>query len=757
MPKLSKPIEINTPEQVLSFKPGLEIAEFEVEVINQSDQFASFQLELESGESGNHWYVLSPEVSAKKPPGSKTRFRVRILDTPVPGFIGRMNLLVLVSSPELRQQERRIVRLQVEASATQVPLRVNLPTRNFEQRPYDRFLIPVTVFNPSKEPIIDAVVRITGKDQDRTIESWLEKAEEPLPRLTSGTREITFRCRVPRTTEASNHLFTVGIYRGNECLDSTEGIVNILPDGYVDFICQPMMQHLGGKGWLLGRADQTATYQLVLDNQSNLPQQTRVELEPVEGQPSCRCEMYLATPEPRADLEMAVADDRATTNGNGHYPVSRLASLANAAVSFLEGNEDEDPYIPLEPLQRVQFNLQVSKPSRPWFGLPRKYLFLVRAQMQEQRLDVRNDTQLLRLWMHPRLPLKTQALGGVVLLGLLWFVLLNPLFKHSRAVNSVQFNGTGDRLVSASDDQSLMAWRVPGFFSPFHKRNLGVLGRTGKSVRVVRYRPVSNDLVAAGLENGDVQIWSVIAPQRNPIKTLTRQRDDRVLDLAFSRDARYLFSSHGSGTVQQWPVDRLLSDPSSLQQQALGSTPALGFAAYALAPIGAVDKTLAIGGQFNRLVLWNWQTNRQKLLNYPPGSKDDYILSLATAEYQPALLAVSDNRGNLTVMNCTEDNCEIVESWQGSDRPLHSVALSPNGCYLASAGDDGKVRVWGLGSDAKRLPESRVGKVVASPNSQIRSVALTQQQEDLLIALGSEDTRVRVMRQKGFNSSCGRR
>jgi len=750
MPKLTKLIDITTPEQIVPLKPG-QPAEFEVEVVNQSDQFASFQLELESEGAGTSWYQLSPEVSAKKPPGSKTTFRVKILDTPVPGFVGRMNLLVLVSSPELRQQERRIVRLQIEASVARVTLRVSLPTRNFEQRPYDRFLIPVMVYNPSKEPIVDAVLRVTGKDGDTTIEHWLENAEAPLPRLTTGTREFTFRCRVPRQTMASNHLFTVGIYRNEECLDSAEGIVNILPDGYVDFVCQPETQHLRHDGWLPDRNNRTVTYELQLDNQSNLPQQARVSLEPVEGQSACQ--YYL-------EVAPTVDPDNFEYDGNGHGPTKVLPSAT--LVDPLPEVESparigvSSPYTPLAPAQKLVFNLEVSKNQRPWLGLPRKYLFLVQAEMQEQRLDVRNDTQLLRLWIHPHIPLKTQLLGGLGLLALLWFVLISPLSKHSRAVNSVQFNGAGDRLISASDDQSLMRWNVGGFFNPFRRANLGIIGRTGKAVRVARYRPVSNDLVAAGLENGDIQLWSAITPKQQPIRTLTRQRDDRVLDLAFSRDARYLFSSHGSGTVQQWQVDRVLSTPSSLDQQALGSTPALGFAAYALAPIGTNDQ-LAIGGQFNRLLLWNWQTNTQKPLNYPPGSKDDYILSLASADYQSDRLAVSDNRGNITLMTCTQNTCSATETWQASDRPIHSVAFSPNGCYLASGGDDGRVTLWGIGTDGKRIADSRTGKVVARPNSQIRSVSLAQHENQLLVASGTEDTKVRVTRLNGFNQSCGSR
>src|ERR687885_507865 len=71
------PISIKVSAQVLKFRPGGSPATFEVTVNNDSDRFASFQLEIVAAganpDPGFQWYSLSPGVSAKKPPGDSTK------------------------------------------------------------------------------------------------------------------------------------------------------------------------------------------------------------------------------------------------------------------------------------------------------------------------------------------------------------------------------------------------------------------------------------------------------------------------------------------------------------------------------------------------------------------------------------------------------------------------------------------------------------------------------------------------------------
>lgn len=716
MPKTSNAISISVSEQVVKFKPGGLPTCFEVTIGNQSQQFASFHLELEahgaSPNSGSDWYTLSPEVSTKKPPGDRTQFRVAITDTPVPGFVGTMNLTVRVFSLELRQEERQILRLILEPGKGSIPLKLDLPARTFQVQPRDLLEIPIHLYNPGQLPA-EVTLGFLGLEP-----GWLIEGTERHLRVTPGGRaETNFLCQIPVAAQALSRTypFTITATQSNGPPAQAEGAIEIVPTGFVEFMCAPTQQTLPeGSGWLPNWTGDRATYQLLFENQSNLTQQVAVEVNEGEDQPRCQ---FQVVPD-QSDLSLGATTDLA---------------------------------------------LQVQT-RRPWFGLPQKCLFEVKAIVSDPRLDVRNDTQILKLRICPLVPGWMQIAGGLGLLWLLWWLSWlnphNPFWGHKAAVNSVQFNGSADKVISGSDDQSMINWRVDGFFNPIINQNAGTIGKTGKAVRVVRYRPVNNNLVAAGLENGEIQLWNAIAGHRQPNASFVAQKDDRVLDLAFTKDSRYLFSSHGSGLVLQWNLDR---DPASLTGNTLQPTKArkLNFAAYALAPVGDTGQNLAIGGRFNRLVLWDWVKNQSRTIAYKPGSKEDYILSLATADYRSNLLAIADNQGTLTLLNLRQclqkGNCEVLDQWQGSEtgKPILSVALSPDGCYLASAGDDGKTLLWPLTPEGKRSPEFLNGKLVESVNTKLRSVALSQVNQNVLVGTGGADSEVRLNRVKAFNPTCG--
>lgn len=175
--------------------------------------------------------------------------------------------------------------------------------------------------------------------------------------------------------------------------------------------------------------------------------------------------------------------------------------------------------------------------------------------------------------------------------------------------------------------------------------------------------------------------------------------------------------------------------------------------------MGKDDTNLAIGGRYNQLVVWNWENDELLQVPYPQGGQDDYILSLDNAEFNPELLVTADNQGAITLwnmQNCLTGNsdCKIIDRWPNGHggQPVRSVALSADGCYLASGGDDGRVMLWPLTADGRRAGKFIDGKeVVRSYNrKKFNSVDIKVVNENIFIASGSDDTEVRVEIQKGL-------
>src|SRR6476469_8325649 len=124
-------ISASVSAQVVKFRPGGAPATFTVTVTNESAQFATFLLEVTAAgadaDQNYRWYNLAPAVGAKKPPGDSTQFSVVITDSPVPGFVGNMNLAVRIFSLETADEDRQIVRLVLEEGLEQLPMKLELP------------------------------------------------------------------------------------------------------------------------------------------------------------------------------------------------------------------------------------------------------------------------------------------------------------------------------------------------------------------------------------------------------------------------------------------------------------------------------------------------------------------------------------------------------------------------------------------------------------------------------------------------------
>ncbi|OCQ97372.1 hypothetical protein BCD64_21225 [Nostoc sp. MBR 210] len=706
--------------QVLNFQPGGSPASFEVTVVNESNQFASFQIEIiaaGSSESlGSNWYTITPAVSAKNPPGDSTKFEVTITNTPVVGFIGKMNLIVRIFSLELRDEDRQLLRLIVEAGISAVPMQVELPIREFTTQPQGTIEIPVRVFNPSQLPASVSLKPIGLKSQ------WLINGDEKLLPVPPGNKaETSFLCQLPIAEEVPSQAYPFTIeanYSNGLPSSSREGIVNVTPAGFVDFQCTPEKQQIpASRPWLPQLKVNYTTYQLECQNHSNITQKVSIEVK--EDEETKRKCFWDVQPE----------------------------------------------FVELNPGEVKNLQLLISK-RRRWLGRKEKRAFKVKAIVPDNRVNINNENQYLQLIIHPILHPWLQMGLGCLLLYLLWYISWlnpnNPLFGHRDSVTFVQFNGVGDRAVSSSQDQSIIRWNIAGFTNPLINQDDGRMAKNaGKSVRVVRYKPVDNDVVAAGLENGEIQIWDVLGGKKDPKATFSLNKADRVLSLEFSQDSHFLFSGHGSGLVLQWDVNNaLLGDNRSLEKPI--NIKDVNFPVYALTLAGHDKQNLVIGGRYNNLAIWNFHQNKLWKLPYnPPGSQNDYIVSVDSADYKPYILATADNLGQITLWNmkqCLKNNnsqCQVIDKWSDGHggKAVRSVSLSRDACYLVSGGDDHRVMLWPLTTEGKRAFPN--GKEIRQEKRRFNSVDIKVVRNKILIVSANDDHKVRLdIRDLNKNDGC---
>jgi len=245
---------------------------FEVEVVNQSDRFASFEIELSTpGQppiAANHWYDVEPKVCAKKPPGDRTNFRVIINRPPIPAIDTTLDLTVHIFSVEYDDLETEH-HLDLVIEQRSQPLQVHLVSPYFKAYPGDRLTIEALAMNLQSEPA-DITLRLLRLNPDWFLSSTPNDLGDGDPAtilrqtLPGGdTRRVAFHCIPPTQplTASDSYEFDVEISdRSN--FSTTHGQIEILPAGPVLFHCPPRLESIPASGRRWGFSKNQAIFQL---------------------------------------------------------------------------------------------------------------------------------------------------------------------------------------------------------------------------------------------------------------------------------------------------------------------------------------------------------------------------------------------------------------------------------------------------------------------------------------------------------------
>jgi WD40 repeat protein len=753
-----------------------EAGDFQVTIVNTSQKFASFQLELwpqgSETSTGAQWYRVEPHVSAKKPPGDRTTFQVTLLKSPVPAYDITLPLTVRVVSVELAELiAEEVVFLKVVRPHR--TLHVYLPFEDLTVHPGNRLQIPVLLYNlnPSARAV---TLRLKGLDP-----TWFPDGTEQTVQIDSGdSLETTFWCAPPAICQSLAQVYSLQLeaFDGEGNSDSRAGNLEVRPFGELQIDCFKPQQWVPRQQmwWTRQRLD-TAIFDLILNNQSNV---------------STRVSLLLKADRSRPILAIQ-ADDL----------VLESAAASSVAVEV--------------------------KVKRPWLGLPRHRFLTAQPQLTLpgsgeaiSQVTVQPASQTLELKIRPVLPLLLQLGAGVLGLFLVWLVWwLTPRARHQAPVNALTLMANGTTVVSGSRDQTLRFWQVnqdPWMTDIRRLKDQGVLQTEnqsiGKAVRTLQQIPAEVESLAVGLENGEIQIWDISPP--NLRETLFEQaKPDRVFALDFTNDSTNLFSGHGSGLVRRWDMT---SDQGQVVQR-LYPSGGRHFAVAALTVLEPPEQPafVAVGGQFNRLALWDWQRRRVYDIPYvwqdtstsfaAVVSRQSYLTDLTAADRTGRLVS-ADNQGFITVWDLqalqtcmdtvaqtTRSNpaisllpgqqaqtgevdefgnrygtinrdcatAAIADQWQAgrNGMAIRSVAIAENGCYLASAGDDGRVLLWPLTQAGKRPPDVPDGKVLKRfRQGFLNSVDIHYTTQNgrpvVFVASDTPDNRVRLYRQQVASHDC---
>jgi len=732
---------------VLYFKPGQMPPSFSVQVVNQSGSFAAFQLEVlaagvEAGASPT-WYQQAPDMSAKIPPGDRTEFSVTVLDVPPVrgGFVGSMTLTVRVFSVELRQEDRQVINLVIEGSGI-IPPQIDILSPQLVATPQTRLEIPVRLYNPNR-----STLRINLSVQGLPPEWLTDGQERRLEVPAQGEVTTTFLGQIGSPLDAPSQVYPFDLEARVTSLVSQRlsSQITVLPAGTVALdLTTPEVIYPPPKASRRFLRPETPGGTPPGDSWFSLPmsamaafQGPRPTAQPAATAPPC----------PTTGAKTAVIGLTIHNHSNLAQVITPVVERLH--LGWFEGDETQirplaagdRVILPEEPLPlpiggALPMNLPVVV-ARPWLGWTRTHLFRLSVLRPDTQIPLEPDHQTVTVRVRPRLAWAIQllALGGLLTLAVL-SRLAPP--SHRGPVNMVRFDGRASEVISASEDQTVQRWRIEGHRLRRWQRPV----QADKAIRVARYRPVGNDAIAVGYENGSTEILSLRVPQ--PPLVLSHALGDRVFDLQFTANAQTLFTGYGSGALRRWDLSGL---PRGTLRPAQAEDAGFAVQALALMP----NDQVVVGGRFNRLVIWDWAQDRMLPFPYLSGGGDqDYITGLATASQQPHRLAISDNQGRISLWDLRTcltsgtptETCRPISTWADGHggESVRAIALTESGCALVSGGADGQVKLWAIQADGSLANERHLGK----SRQAIDTVDVILKDQRLLVVSGGSDRRVNL-------------
>lgn len=284
---------------------------------------------------------------------------------------------------------------------------------------------------------------------------------------------------------------------------------------------------------------------------------------------------------------------------------------------------------------------------------------------------------------------------------------------HTEPVYAVAYSPDGRFLVSGSFDKTVKIW---------DRSNSGVYCSLADHTDMVLCVAVSPDgrQLATGGADHRVLLYQMPAPvalaEWGPLAGGCRL-------LRISADGKTLATVEGDSRLRSWNLDTNQPQqdfgelPSSVTAVAMNADGSQFWAATADGQIigrqgkdaaptgalwlpsaaGAVDatadgQTIAVGGTLGRLRLYRWPPPPPRVIQVQAGVVD------VTASPDGTWLAVAGEDGRMRTVNAADG--KVIRDVEHGGGPVNAVAISPADQTIATAGSDGHVRLWNPGSDS---------------------------------------------------------
>jgi WD40 repeat protein/tRNA A-37 threonylcarbamoyl transferase component Bud32 len=298
---------------------------------------------------------------------------------------------------------------------------------------------------------------------------------------------------------------------------------------------------------------------------------------------------------------------------------------------------------------------------------------------------------------------------------------------HPPEVRAATFSRDGRTVVSSSRDLTIRMWETA------NGKAIGGPVRQKGLVVTLAFSRDGRALVTGGHERA-ARVWSL---KRNDTVGQPLAHEAQVHTVEFSRDGRTLLTAGADRTLKVWEtvLDRPLglTLPHGSNVRAVGFLPQGGLAftagwdravrfwdqatgASADQPLMADAPILGVSVSpdgrwlfatcFQSKCVWLWERTRPH-----DGIRFDHPFEVTRAAISPNLdtVVAGDRQGSVyfSTLGADRQKAATVTPWRrepAHTAPVRAIAFSPDGKTAATAGQDGRVWLWDVGTAKKRGP-----------------------------------------------------